>query len=81
MNPDGTASSVNSFTVIPKLLAPEIDSIMLNNNPVNWPVLILGKNFDSVVKVSFGGINAEIDTNFDGQLATVVPASGSLPAM
>jgi uncharacterized protein (TIGR03437 family) len=72
-NPDGSATSADVFNVIAKLPAPEIDSLMPNNNPVNWPVLILGKNLDSVVKVSFGGINAEIDTNFDGQIATVVP--------
>jgi len=72
-NPDGTATSTNAFTVIAKLPAPEIDSIEPNNNPADWPVLILGRNMDSVVKVSFGGVEAEIDTNFDGQLATVVP--------
>lgn len=72
-NPDGNASSAKAFTIIAKLPAPEIDSIMPNNNPVNWPVLILGKNMDSVIKVSFGGIDARIDTNFDGQIATAVP--------
>ena len=72
-NPDGTASSASAFTVIPKLPAPEIDSIMPKDNPPDGPVLILGKNLDSVIKVSFGGVDIKIDTNFDGQISTHVP--------
>jgi len=68
-----SASTTASFTVLPTPPAPVITSVLPDNNPAGWPVLIQGSNIDSVASITFGGIKAPLDTNYQGTVTTRVP--------
>jgi hypothetical protein len=52
-----------------------ISSVLPNENPAGWAVLINGVNIGDVKEIRFGNVSAPIDTNFTGVVTTRVPTS------
>ncbi|MCG8603698.1 DNRLRE domain-containing protein, partial [bacterium] len=74
-NGDGTASSVNSFSV---LKPPTISSFAPTSGPVGQEVTIGGSNFSGLTDITFNGISAtNINLDSDTQVRAQVPLGAS----
>jgi hypothetical protein len=70
---NGPAESATSFTVNATKAPPQIIEVTPGDNPVKWPLLIEGQNLDNIEKITFGGVEAQVDSNSTNILTTWVP--------